>query len=303
METPYSFAPSMPLVSVIVVTYNSAMTVVETLDSIKNQTYQNLELIIADDCSIDNTLQVCREWLGLNDKRFLQSTIVTAKKNTGVPGNLNRGIKHAHGEWIKSIAGDDLLMNECVSQCLKYVMENKNVSILFSRMRYMGNIESINRIKNRFNYGFFYLTPRQQFLRLLRMNTLPAPTNFISKLTIESLGYYDETIPLMEDWPFWLKALSNHFKLAFMDVETVLYRVGDSLTTSHTLSPAYVKTRMMMEERLDDYRNKENFIYRHYIKLWKKYKQEPSFFHTFAVLFNPYTWYYKYIFLKEKFLI
>lgn len=53
-----------PLVSVIVITYNSAKYVLETLESIRVQSYQNIELIISDDCSKDNTIDICRNWIG-----------------------------------------------------------------------------------------------------------------------------------------------------------------------------------------------------------------------------------------------
>ena len=58
-----------PLVSIIVITYNSAKFVLETLESAKAQTYQNIELIISDDGSTDNTVQICREWLKNNEEQ------------------------------------------------------------------------------------------------------------------------------------------------------------------------------------------------------------------------------------------
>ena len=54
---------SLPLVSVVVITYNSAKFVIETLESVKSQTYKNIELIISDDCSTDDTVERCRLWL------------------------------------------------------------------------------------------------------------------------------------------------------------------------------------------------------------------------------------------------
>ena len=97
-----------PLVSVVVMSYNSAATIAETLDSIKAQTYQNLELIVTDDCSPDGkTLEIIQNWLDANGSRFVYADLVTTDKNTGVSGNINRGVAKSHGEWIKSIAGDD----------------------------------------------------------------------------------------------------------------------------------------------------------------------------------------------------
>src|SRR5947209_20083704 len=124
---------SLPLVSVIVITYNSASTVLETLISIKQQTLQNIELIITDDCSYDTTVEVCLNWLNLNRERFVNVTILKADKNTGVAANCNRGLKASTGQWIKFIAGDDILLTDCLYNNLHFSREN-NSKITFSRM-------------------------------------------------------------------------------------------------------------------------------------------------------------------------
>src|SRR5450759_2313112 len=98
-----------PLVSIIVVTYNSSKYVLETLESAKAQTYQNIELVVSDDCSTDDTVEICRKWIEENNDRFVRTTLVTSPENKGIPANCNRGIKASKGEWIKLIAGDDLL--------------------------------------------------------------------------------------------------------------------------------------------------------------------------------------------------
>ena len=68
-----------PLVSVILVTYNSAKFVTETLESIKEQSYDNIELIITDDCSFDGTVEVCNNWIEKNKTRFVKTNIITVK--------------------------------------------------------------------------------------------------------------------------------------------------------------------------------------------------------------------------------
>ena len=82
-----------PLVSIIVITYNSSKYVLETLESAKAQTYQNIELIISDDGSQDETVELCEKWLAENKDRFIDSQIITVEKNTGIPANCNRGVK------------------------------------------------------------------------------------------------------------------------------------------------------------------------------------------------------------------
>lgn len=80
------------LVSCTVLSYNSAKTILETLESIKAQTYQNIELIVSDDCSKDNTVELCRQWIAVNKNRFVRVVLLTVKENTGVCANGNRAI-------------------------------------------------------------------------------------------------------------------------------------------------------------------------------------------------------------------
>ena len=97
------------LVSVIVVVYNSSKTVLETLESIKNQTYKNIELVITDDASSDNTIEIVTEWGEKNRNYFNNFLVLKTEKNTGVSANVARGIQASKGEYYKDIAGDDLL--------------------------------------------------------------------------------------------------------------------------------------------------------------------------------------------------
>ena len=97
------------LVSVVVLTYNSSTTIIETLNSVKEQTYSNIELIITDDASSDTTIDICRQWLDLNGKYFFNFCLITVEFNTGLPANCNRALNASKGEWIKFIAGDDSL--------------------------------------------------------------------------------------------------------------------------------------------------------------------------------------------------
>lgn len=71
-----------PLVSIIVITYNSAKYVLETLESAKAQTYQNIKLIVSDDCSTDNKIEICRKWLEKNKGRFVRTELITVEQNT-----------------------------------------------------------------------------------------------------------------------------------------------------------------------------------------------------------------------------
>ena len=142
------------LVSVVVITYNSEDYILECLESVKAQTYAGIELIISDDCSQDNTLKICKEWVDENKIRFVNIEIIEVKKNTGTTENINRACRLANGVWIKPIAGDDLLLPKCIEYNLKFSYGKK---IIFSQVE-MFNEDGITglgineRVKNIFSY-------------------------------------------------------------------------------------------------------------------------------------------------------
>ena len=230
-----------PLVSVPVITYNSAKFVLETLESIKAQTYQNIELIISDDCSADNTVELCQKWVEENKERFVRTQIITSDLNTGVSANGNRGRDACQGEWIKGIAGDDLLTPNCIADCVEYVQQHPNIIYLFGKIEAFGANEEKNKYfsEHVFDYSFFNLDIEGQLERLVfEQNCVPASTCFYNRQKAIELGIRnDERIPLLEDWPKWIMILGKRVKLEFMDKVLVLYRIHEkSLSTSSCLS-------------------------------------------------------------------
>lgn len=227
------------LVSVTVITYNSSKTVLETLESIKAQTYQNLELIVSDDCSTDNTVEVCQKWIEENKSRFVRTELLTVEKNTGVAGNCNRAGAACQGEWVKGIAGDDILMPNCVQDCMDYVAEHPDIIYLFGKQKAFGaSEERCKEIDAVFDYTFFNLTQEQQLHRLVfDGNCVPATTVFYNRERAKQLNIKeDERIPLLEDWPKWINLLRAGVKLHFVDKVLVNYRVG-GVSTMPRLNP------------------------------------------------------------------
>ena len=218
-----------PLVSIVVITYNSAKYVLETLESAKAQTYQNVELIITDDCSTDNTVAVCREWLEKNEDRFVKAELVTSPCNTGVPANLNRGVKKAQGVWIKNIAGDDILVENSIEEFLKKYEGNR---LIVAGQCYHFQVGADGRkridkllypLKNTMNY--YKLSAEEQYKRLLlKEYFLVTPTLMVKRELYEKVGLYDEKYRLMEDYPFLLKCFSRGYGVDFVPVVMVYYR-------------------------------------------------------------------------------
>lgn len=230
-----------PLVSIQVVTYNSAQTIIETLDSIKALTYPNIELIISDDCSKDNTVGVCYEWIEKNKERFVRTVILTVKKNTGVSANCNRAEDASQGEWAKIIAGDDLLMPNCISDCMDYVAEHQDLIYLVGRMEGFGRTqEEVDEYMTRcFDYSFFELSAEEQYHRLVfKGNCVPAPAVFYNIERVRELNITnDERIPMVEDYPKWMNVTKKGIRLHGLDKTIVRYRLSeDSISTTTTPS-------------------------------------------------------------------
>lgn len=215
------------LVSIVVITYNSAKYVLETLESTKKQTYKNIELIITDDCSTDDTVQICRDWLDKNGKYFIDAKLIASPVNTGIPANANRGYKAAQGEWIKGIAGDDILLPNCVESLLR---ASKKCDILVGISQSFKIVDGKRILGAQYpsedNYAFFNDSAMKQHKRLLVNSFNFAPGSFISKNVFLKLGGYDEHFRYLEDLPFWLKCTSNGYKLSLLKEPVVLYRTG-----------------------------------------------------------------------------
>lgn len=228
-----------PLVSILVITYNSAKTVIETLESVKAQTYPRIELIISDDCSKDGTALLCREWLAKNGVRFERAEIFEASRNTGTAGNMNRAEVACKGEWVKGTAGDDLLMPNCVQDCIEYVAEHPDTIYLFGKQVAFGTPpESCRQINKEFDYSFFEQPIEEQLHRLLfEGNCIPAPTAFYNLDKVRQLGISnDERVPLIEDWPKWIVCLKKGVRFGFVDKVLVKYRIG-GVSTMPRLNP------------------------------------------------------------------
>lgn len=217
------------LVSVIVITYNSEAFVLETLISIKNQTYKQIELIISDDSSTDNTVSMCKNWINENSERFVSTEVVEFNKNTGVTKNCNRGLSMAKGEWIKIIAGDDLLINTCINDFMIYVSESiEKVNVVIGACLVFINTPSlINLIGIQYDAIFYNsnLTCRDQYLMLQKSNRPHAPGSFIRHSFLLDIGRFDENYTTIEDYPLWWKVTKSGNIIFGLPKPMVYYRL------------------------------------------------------------------------------
>lgn len=221
--------PDLQLVSIIIITYNSSKHVLETLESAKLQTYQNIEIIISDDCSTDNTVEVCMQWIEENRSRFVRAELITAKKNTGIPANCNRGLGVAQGEWIKIIAADDILLRNCIEVMVAFsiVKESYIATSCVEEFCEDGLPVRVNKRDASGRIAFFKKKHSEQFKSYVRNPVfLNTPAILFRNDLFKTIGCFDESFKMLEDQPFLLKALRAGYNIYCNEEITVRYRTA-----------------------------------------------------------------------------
>lgn len=221
-----------PAVSVAVISYNAAATIEETLDSIMRQDHgaERIDLVISDDGSSDDTVAVTRRWIERNGGAFWRIEAIANRSNGGVSRNCNVAWKACRGEWIKTIAADDILLPNCLSANLAFASERDDCDIVVSKMRWFGSIQRVTPEPSQI--ALFDLGALDQYKSLRFGSFNFAPTVFMRRQALEAVGYADERFRNIEDLPLWLKFTKRGHRLFFNDCVTVEYRVADSISKS-----------------------------------------------------------------------
>lgn len=211
-----------PLVSIGAINYNNSKYLIETLESIKKQTYEAIELIIVDDCSTDKSVQLIDQWLLNYDKPV---KFIKHKKNLGVCATCNDALKNATGKYFSLIATDDVMLPEKLNVQVS-ILENSlnDVAAVYSDA-YLLKEDSSPR------YGWFIgrtrdfeeLPSGDIYVTLLEGNFIPAMSLLIKRKCLEEIGYFDETLKY-EDFDMWLR-LSAKYKILLSDYVSVKYRL------------------------------------------------------------------------------
>jgi len=221
----------LPLVTIGVLSYNNARFVIETLDSIKAQTYPNIELIIIDDCSRDNSVELILQWLEQNHN---PTEFIVNEKNLGIPKNCNKILYKAKGKYLCLFGSDDVMLPERIEiQVGQFEGLDQNIALIYSD----GLIINEN---NEHVFESFWELMRQNKPRgsrfvsydeILESNIIFAPTSFYRRSSIIIIGGYDEGLSF-EDFDINLR-LARVFKIIFFPEILVKYRKHPSGLANH----------------------------------------------------------------------
>ena len=193
----------MEKVSVIMSVYNADKFLKESIESILNQTYENLEFIIIDDGSTDNSKKIIKEYEKL-DKRIV---FIQNEKNIGLTKNLNKAIELSSANYIARMDADDVSDITRIEKQIKFLQENKEFSIVGSCAKY---INSNGKLEED-----FMVPENDKDIKnmIYKVNPLIHPSVMFRKDDIISIGKYNEQLRKVQDYDLWFRAVANGLKV------------------------------------------------------------------------------------------
>ena len=211
----------MPLVSVVIAAYNSEDTITETIFSVLNQTFKDLEVIVIDDGSKDRTTERVLEIKDSRVKLF-------PYENGGVALARNRGITHASGEYIAFLDHDDLWTPDKIEAQVLALQKDPDAGVAYSW--------TINMYSEETPIRFTKLSPvnfeGDVYSQMLLYNIVGSGSNILARAAaIESVGGFDSTPISNEDWDFYLR-LAAKWSFVVVPKYQIIYRhTADSMSS------------------------------------------------------------------------
>jgi len=215
-----------PLVSVYVTSYNHEKYIEESILSVVNQSYKNIQLIVIDDGSTDGSREI------LENLRQKYNFFLEFQPNQGVPKTMNKIIGYAKGKYLTGVASDDVWVEGRLEKQVKFMESHPEVAVVVGKVRYID--ENSNILEN-----FTIFTPILQpesdlsFESLIENNCIPAGATMMRRSVVEKQGGYNENTPI-EDWDMWLKIAYNE-KIAYMDEYLCYYRRHEANVSNNIL--------------------------------------------------------------------
>jgi glycosyltransferase involved in cell wall biosynthesis len=229
----------MPRVSVIMPAYNHGAFVRRAVESVLDQSFPELELLVVDDCSTDETPNVLRSF---SDDRL---NIDVLARNRGASWAVNSAIKRARGEYIAILNSDDYFLPQKIERQVQYLDENSGVAAVFGLPHFVNEIgEPLADEKNPFRSLFESKNcTREEWLRRFFVigNCLCHPTVMIRRSCYEELGTYDPRLAQLPDFDLWIRVCS-HYDIYVEPHYATAYRVLDGERNASAGQPR-AKTR------------------------------------------------------------
>lgn len=219
-----------PLVSICIPAYNSGEFIKETIESVLRQSYENIELIITDDCSKDNTVEIVNSF---NDNRL---KLHVNKTNKGLTGNWNESVSYAKGKYIKLLCADDNILKNCIEREVEAFENNESASIVISDTNIVNPRGEVQLRIKRFGKSGLINGKKLAKRSILFKNYFGAPCNTLfRKETIDRIGAFDENLKHIPDYDLWLR-LAYEGDVYYIKETLSEFRVHNVSNTSQLMS-------------------------------------------------------------------
>lgn len=205
-----------PKVSVIIPTYNRAKFISETLESVFSQTFTDYEVIVVDDGSTDNTIQILANY---GDRL----RVISLEENTGPSVSRNIALRAAQGEFIALLDSDDLWYPNMLATTVDYLEHNPNTDLVCGAWDIIDEtgrvITPTNKPSN------FQARLQTDFLRVIALgNIFLVHALLIRRKCFECCGCFDPQLKATVDWDLWIRMAMHDHKVDMIDVPVAHYR-------------------------------------------------------------------------------
>ena len=232
-----------PLVSVIIPSYNSAHFLNRSVDSVLAQTHKNIEIIIIDDGSTDDTAEVI--------KRFADKVRYHYQENRGLAGARNAGIELARGQYIQFLDADDWIAAEKLERQVTQFEKSPEISVVYSDYVMVDDSGSRMEENTRWLKGKDYGADSNVFERLLCECFLVVHSTLVRAEVFQQEGKFDEDRNLSEDWDLWLRLACRGHKFHYVPGEfAYYYKHGEAMTENTRL--LHDRRRLLFEKFVGD---------------------------------------------------
>lgn len=237
-----------PLVTAILLCYNQARFVEETLESVKAQTYRPLQVILIDDCSQDDSVARIERWRSAN-KDALPLTFVVHAKNMGICKSLNEALRLAEGKYISMLASDDVWLPDKTAREMEILeAQAERVGVAYTDAFQMdtnsARLPGLFIVEDRKRRGMLH---GKILDALLEYNFIPGPTVLIRRSCFEKVGGFDENLA-WEDWDMWLR-IARQYEFYYSAEPSVVYRIHDgSFTRARPLEMRSVTVKIYLKQ-------------------------------------------------------
>ncbi|RRC93659.1 glycosyltransferase family 2 protein [Erysipelotrichaceae bacterium OH741_COT-311] len=231
-----------PLVSVIIPAYNAEKTIERCIHSVINQTYQNIEVIVVDDGSIDNTFLLCEKYMELSN------FIYHKQENQGVSSARNKGIKLSSGEYIAFVDSDDYIKEKMIEVYIHHLDKDLVCSSVLNSILHLKDKEKISQ------YNSLKDIDKDLYFLLINGFFTSPVCKLYKRKYIDT--FFDIDISYGEDLLFNLKYFSNISSIIFIHEQLYFYDLSDSGLTKKLHEDEFETILKLSKSFLEFYKDK-----------------------------------------------